>query len=107
MKLFAFGPKTECYLARVWTERLPAAEPWRCMTALRDCLVPTHFAGAARRRGVQTALLQRRLARASQAERRSRREHRAAWKHFSPLILCGRDFEVLYTRVKFRKALAA
>ena len=65
MKLFAFGPKTECYLASVDGKIAGGGT-----LALHDGVAGLFGASTlpvARKRGVQTALLQRRLARASQA----------------------------------------
>jgi hypothetical protein len=93
MKLFAFGPKTECYLARVDGKIAGGGT-----LALHDGVAGLFGASTlpvARGRGVQTALLQRRLARASQPGSVSQRN------------IVQQGFQVLYTRVKFEKAMGA
>jgi hypothetical protein len=101
MRMFASGPKTECYLARVDGKVAGGGT-----LALHDGVAGLFGASTlpvARKRGVQTALLQRRLARASQAG--------------SDIAVCiaqpgsssqrnivRQGFRVLYTRVKFERA---
>src|SRR5262249_39043782 len=104
MQAFGSGPNPECYLARVHG-KLAGGPAW----ALRDGAAGLFGAStlpAFRGRGVQTALLERRLKRAAAAG--------------ADLAMClaqpgsasernvvRQGFHVLYTRVKFEKGLAA
>jgi hypothetical protein len=102
MKLFAFGPKTECYLARV-DEKVAGGGT----LALHDGVAGLFGASTlpvARRRGVQTALLQRRLARASQAGS-DLAVSIAQPGSISQRNIVQQGFRVLYTRVKFEKTM--
>jgi GNAT superfamily N-acetyltransferase len=102
MKLFAFGPKTECYLARVDGKIAGGGT-----LALHDGVAGLFGASTlpvARRRGVQTALIQRRLARASQAGS-DLAVSIAQPGSVSQRNILQQGFEVLYTRVKFEKKL--
>jgi hypothetical protein len=102
MKLFAFGPKTECYLARV-DEKVAGGGT----LALHDGVAGLFGASTlpvARRRGVQTALLQRRLARASQAGS-NLAVSIAQPGSISQRNIVQQGFQVLYTRVKFEKTM--
>jgi len=102
MKLFAFGPKTECYLARVDGKIAGGGT-----LALHDGVAGLFGASTlpvARKRGVQTALLQRRLARASQAGS-DLAVSIAQPGSISQRNIVQQGFQVLYTRVKFEKAM--
>jgi hypothetical protein len=104
MRMFAFGPTVECYLARA-----EGAVAGGATLAIRDGVAGLFGAStlpAFRNRGVQTALLGLRLARAAEAK--------------CDLALClaqpgstsqrnvmRKGFSVLYTRVKFERELAA
>ncbi|MGB8475741.1 MAG: GNAT family N-acetyltransferase [Candidatus Acidiferrum sp.] len=103
MKLFALGPKTECYLARVDGKIAGGAT-----LALHDGVAGLFGASTlpvARRRGVQTALLQRRLARASQAGS-DLAVSIAQPGSVSQRNIVQQGFQVLYTRVKFEKTFS-
>lgn len=102
MKLFAFGPKTECYLARVDGKIAGGGT-----LALHDGVAGLFGASTlpvARKRGVQTALLQRRLARASQAGS-DLAVSIAQPGSISQRNIVQQGFRVLYTRVKFEKKM--
>jgi len=102
MKLFAFGPKTECYLARVDGKIAGGGT-----LALHDGVAGLFGASTlpvARKRGVQTALLQRRLARASQAGS-DLAVSIAQPGSTSQRNIVQQGFRVLYTRVKFEKKM--
>jgi GNAT superfamily N-acetyltransferase len=104
MRAFASAPQVECYLARV-----NAAVAGGGTIIVRDGVAGLFGAStlpAYRNRGVQTALLRRRMMRAAEAG--------------CDLVVClaqpgsssqrnvvRRGFEVLYTRVKFERDLAA
>jgi GNAT superfamily N-acetyltransferase len=103
MKLFAFGPKTECYLASVDGKIAGGGT-----LALHDGVGGLFGASTlpvARRRGVQTALLQRRLARASQAGS-DLAVSIAQPGSISQRNILQQGFQVLYTRAKFEKNMA-
>jgi acetyltransferase (GNAT) family protein len=103
MKLFAFGPKTECYLARVDGKIAGGGT-----LALHDGVAGLFGASTlpvARKRGVQTALLQRRLARASQAGS-NLAVSIAQPGSISQRNIVHQGFRVLYTRVKFERKWA-
>lgn len=103
MKLFAFGPKTECYLARVDGKIAGGGT-----LALHDGVAGLFGASTlpvARKRGVQTALLQRRLARASQAGS-DLAVSIAQPGSISQRNIVQQGFRVLYTRVKFERKWA-
>jgi GNAT superfamily N-acetyltransferase len=103
MRAFASAPQVECYLARVH-----GAVAGGGTLILRDGVAGLFGAStlpAYRNRGVQTALLQTRIARAAQAG--------------CDLVVClaqpgsssqrnvvRQGFSVLYTRVKFEKEVA-
>ena len=103
MHMFACGPNVECYLARV-----EGAVAGGATLALRDGVAGLFGASTLpgfRNRGVQTALLHTRLARADAAkcdlavclaQPGSGSQRNAMRQHFS----------VLYTRVKFERDLA-
>lgn len=100
MKLFALGPKTECYLARVDGKIAGGGT-----LALHDGVAGLFGASTlpvARKHGVQTALLQRRLARASQAGS-DLAVSIAQPGTTSQRNIVRQGFRVLYTRVKFEK----
>ena len=100
MKMFASGPKTECYLARVDGKIAGGGT-----LALHDGVAGLFGASTlpvARRRGVQTALLQRRLARASQAGS-DLAVSLAQPGSISQRNIVRQGFQVLYTRVKFER----
>jgi hypothetical protein len=100
MKLFAFGPKTECYLARVDGKIAGGGT-----LALHDGVAGLFGASTlpvARKHGVQTALLQRRLARASEAGS-DLAVSIAQPGTTSQRNIVRQGFRVLYTRVKFEK----
>jgi hypothetical protein len=100
MKMFAFGPKTECYLARVDGKIAGGGT-----LALHDGVAGLFGASTltvARKRGVQTALLQRRLARASQAGS-DLAVSLAQPGSTSQRNIVRQGFRVLYTRVKFER----
>jgi GNAT superfamily N-acetyltransferase len=100
MRMFAFGPNVECYLARV-----EGAVAGGATLAIREGVAGLFGAStlpAFRNRGVQTALLDARLARAAAAncdlavclaQPGSTSQRNVMRQHFS----------VLYTRVKFEK----
>jgi hypothetical protein len=101
MKMFAFGPKTECYLARVDGKIAGGGT-----LALHDGVAGLFGASTlpvARKRGVQTALLQRRLARASQAGS-DLAVSLAQPGSVSQRNIVRQGFRVLYTRVKFERS---
>jgi hypothetical protein len=102
MKIFALAPKTECYLARVDGKIAGGGT-----LALHDGVAGLFGASTlpvARRRGVQTSLLQRRLARASQAGS-DLAVSIAQPGSTSQRNILQLGFQVLYTRVKFEKTL--
>lgn len=100
MRMFASGPKTECYLARVDGKVAGGGT-----LAIHDGVAGLFGASTlpeARNRGVQTALLHRRLARAAQAgcdlavslaQPGSTSQHN----------ITRQGFQTLYTRLKFEK----
>ena len=101
MKMFALAPKTELYLARV--DGTPAGGG---VLALHDGVAGLFGAStvpAARHRGVQTALLQRRLARAAQAGS-DLAVSLAQPGSTSQRNIVLQGFRVLYTRVKFERS---
>jgi hypothetical protein len=101
MKMFAFAPKTELYLARL--DGKPAGGG---TLALHDGVAGLFGASTlpvARRRGVQAALLQRRLARAAQAGS-DLAVSLAQPGSTSQRNIVRQGFRVLYTRVKFERA---
>lgn len=101
MKMFSFGPKTECYLARVDGKIAGGGT-----LALHDGVAGLFGASTlpvARKRGVQTALLQRRLARASQAGS-DLAVSLAQPGSVSQRNIVRQGFRVLYTRVKFERS---
>jgi hypothetical protein len=101
MKMFAFGPKTECYLARVNGKIAGGGT-----LALHDGVAGLFGASTlpvARKRGVQTALLQRRLARASQAGS-DLAVSLAQPGSVSQRNIVRQGFRVLYTRAKFERS---
>ena len=102
MKMFALGPKTECYLARVEGKIAGGGT-----LTLHDGVAGLFGASTlpiARKRGVQTALLQRRLARAAQAGS-DLAVSLAQPGSISQRNIVRQGFRVLYTRVKFEKEL--
>ena len=102
MKMFALAPKTECYLARVDGKLAGGGT-----LTLHDGVAGLFGASTlpmARRRGVQTALLQRRLARAAQAGS-DLAVSLAQPGSTSQRNIVRQGFRVLYTRVKFEKEM--
>lgn len=102
MKMFALAPKTECYLARVDGKIAGGAT-----LTIHDGVAGLFGASTlpvARRRGVQTALLQRRLARAAQAGS-DLAVSLAQPGSTSQRNIARQGFRVLYTRVKFEKEM--
>lgn len=102
MKTFALGPKTECYLARVDGKIAGGGT-----LTLHDGVAGLFGASTlpiARKRGVQTALLQRRLARAAQAGS-DLAVSLAQPGSISQRNIVRQGFRVLYTRVKFEKEM--
>ena len=100
MRMFALGPKTECYLARLEGKIAGGGT-----LTLHDGVAGLFGASTlpmARRRGVQTALLQRRLARAAQAGS-DLAVSLAQPGSSSQRNIVREGFRVLYTRVKFEK----
>lgn len=101
MKMFAEGPRAECYLARVDGKVAGGGT-----LALRDGVAGLFGAStlpAFRKRGVQTALLHARLARAADAGC----DLAACLAHpgsTSQRNIVRQGFQVLYTRVKFERA---
>jgi Acetyltransferase (GNAT) family len=101
MKMFALAPKTECYLARVDGKIAGGGT-----LTLHDGVAGLFGASTlpvARKRGVQTALLQRRLTRASEAGS-DLAVSLAQPGSVSQRNIVRQGFRVLYTRVKFEKA---
>jgi GNAT superfamily N-acetyltransferase len=102
MKMFALSPKTECYLARVDGKIAGGGT-----LTLHDGVAGLFGASTlpvARRRGVQAALLQRRLARAAQAGS-DLAVSLAQPGSVSQRNIVRQGFRVLYTRVKFEKEM--
>lgn len=102
MKMFALAPKTECYLARIDGKLAGGGT-----LTLHDGVAGLFGASTlpvARRRGVQTALLQRRLARAAQAGS-DLAVSLAQPGSTSQRNIARQGFRVLYTRVKFEKEM--
>jgi hypothetical protein len=102
MKMFALAPKTECYLARVDGKIAGGGT-----LTLHDGVAGLFGASTlpiARRRGVQTALLQKRLARAAQAGS-DLAVSLAQPGSTSQRNIVRQGFRVLYTRVKFEKEM--
>lgn len=102
MKMFALAPKTECYLARVDGKIAGGGT-----LTIHDGVAGLFGASTlpvARRRGVQTALLQRRLARAAQAGS-DLAVSLAQPGSSSQRNIARQNFRVLYTRVKFEKEM--
>jgi GNAT superfamily N-acetyltransferase len=102
MKMFALAPKTECYLARVDGKIAGGGT-----LTLHDGVAGLFGASTlpvARKRGVQTALLQRRLARAAQAGS-DLAVSLAQPGSISQRNIVRQGFRVLYTRVKFEKEM--
>jgi GNAT superfamily N-acetyltransferase len=100
MKMFALAPKTELYLASVDGKVAGGGT-----LALHDGVAGLFGASTlpvARRRGVQTALLQRRLARAAQAGS-DLAVSLAQPGSTSQRNIARQGFRVLYTRVKFER----
>jgi GNAT superfamily N-acetyltransferase len=101
MKMFALAPKTECYLARVDGKIAGGGT-----LALHDGVAGLFGASTlpvARGRGVQAALLQKRLSRAAQAGS-DLAVSLAQPGSTSQRNIVRQGFRVLYTRVKFEKA---
>ncbi len=101
MKMFAHGSNVECYLARV-----DGAVAGGATLALREGVAGLFGAStlpAFRNRGVQTALLKERLARAA-AENYDLAVCIAAPGSPSQRNVVRLGFSVLYTRVKFERA---
>jgi GNAT superfamily N-acetyltransferase len=104
MKMFALAPKTECYLARVDGKIAGGAT-----LTIHDGVAGLFGASTlpvARRHGVQTALLQRRLARAAQAGS-DLAVSLAQPGSTSQRNIVRQGFNVLYTRVKFEKEMSS
>lgn len=102
MKMFALAPKTECYLARVDGKIAGGGT-----LTLHDGVAGLFGASTlpvARSRGVQTALLQKRLARAAQAGS-DLAVSLAQPGSISQRNIARQGFRVLYTRVKFEKEM--
>jgi hypothetical protein len=98
MRMFAFGPNMECYLARIENAVAGAAT-----LAIRDGVAGLFGAStlpAFRNRGVQTALLGTRLARAAEAKC-DLAACLAQPGSTSQRNVMRKGFSVLYTRVKF------
>jgi hypothetical protein len=103
MRMFAFGSNVECYLARV-----EGAVAGGGTLAIRDGLAGLFGAStlpAFRNRGVQTALLQARIARALDAAC-DLAVCLAQPGSASQRNVMRQNFSVLYTRVKFERAWA-
>jgi ribosomal protein S18 acetylase RimI-like enzyme len=103
MRMFALGPSVECYLARV-----DGAVAGGATLALREGVAGLFGAStlpAFRNRGVQTALLRLRLARAM-AEKCDLAVCIAQPGSISQRNVVRQEFSVLYTRVKFERAWA-
>jgi hypothetical protein len=101
MKMFAFAPKTELYLARVDGKVAGGGT-----LALHDGVAGLFGASTlpvARKRGVQTALLQKRLVRAAQAGS-DLAVSLAQPGSTSQRNIVRQGFRVLYTRVKFERS---
>lgn len=102
MKMFAFAPKTELYLASV-DGRVAGGGT----LALHDGVAGLFGASTlpvARKRGVQTALLRRRLARAAEAGS-DLAVSLAQPGSTSQRNIARQGFRVMYTRVKFEKEM--
>jgi hypothetical protein len=103
MKMFAQGPSAECYLARVDGKVAGGGT-----LALRDGVAGLFGASTLinfRKRGVQTALLHARLARAAEAGC-DLAACLARPGSTSQRNIVRSGFQVLYTRVKFERAFA-
>jgi len=102
MRMFAFGPTVECYLARV-----EGAVAGGATLAVRDGVAGLFGAStlpAFRNRGVQTELLGLRLARAADAKC-DLAVCLAQPGSISQRNVMRKGFSVLYTRVKFEREL--
>jgi len=102
MKMFALAPKTECYLARVDGKIAGGGT-----LTIHDGVAGLFGASTlpiARQHGVQTALLQRRLARAAQTGC-DLAVSLAQPGSTSQRNIVRQGFRVLYTRVKFEKEM--
>lgn len=104
MRMFASGKNTECYLARIGGKVVGGAT-----VAMRGRIAG--FFGAStlpdfRRRGVQTALLQTRMRRASE-EGCELAMSLAQPGSASQRNITRQGFQTLYTRVKFEKACSS
>jgi hypothetical protein len=102
MKMFALSPNVECYLARIDGQVAGGAT-----LAIRDGVAGLFGAStlvAFRNRGVQTALLHARLARAVAAGC-DLAVSLAQPGSTSQRNIARQDFQVLYTRVKFEKEM--
>ena len=100
--MFAMGPNAECYLARVDGELAGGAT-----MAIRNGVAGLFGAStlpAFRTRGVQTALLHKRLARAAEAGC-DLAVSLALPGSASQRNIVRQGFSVLYTRVKFEKEI--
>jgi ribosomal protein S18 acetylase RimI-like enzyme len=103
MKMFALGSNVECYLARV-----DGAVAGGATLALREGVAGLFGAStlpAFRNRGLQTALLRQRLARAM-AEKCDLAVCIAQPGSISQRNVVRQGFSALYTRVKFERAWA-
>jgi hypothetical protein len=104
MRMFALGPKSECYLARVDGKIAGGGT-----LAIHDGVAGLFGASTlleARNRGVQTALLLKRLARGAQAGC-DLAVSLAQPASTSQRNIARQGFRTLYTRVKFEKELGA
>lgn len=104
MRLFASGKNTECYLARI--EGKLAGGATVAMRGRVAGLFGASTLPAYRRRGVQTALLQKRMQRAAECDcelAMSLAQPGSA----SQRNITRQGFQTLYTRVKFEKAAAS
>jgi GNAT superfamily N-acetyltransferase len=102
MKMFALGPSAECYLARIDGKVAGGAT-----LAIRHGVAGLFGAStltAFRGRGVQTALLHKRLARAAEASCELA-VSLAVPGSTSQRNIVRQGFSVLYTRVKFEKEI--
>ena len=100
MRMFASGPRAECYLARVDGKIAGGGT-----LAIHDGVAGLFGSSTlpeARNRGVQTALLQRRLARAAQAGC-DLAVSLAQLASTSQRNITRQGFRTLYTRIKFEK----
>jgi GNAT superfamily N-acetyltransferase len=102
MRMFALAPKTECYLARVDGKIAGGGT-----LTIHDGVAGLFGASTlpiARKRGVQTVLLQRRLARAAKTGS-DLAVSLAQPGSISQRNIMRQGFRVLYTRVKFEKEM--